>query len=62
MKELEQFQPFFYEEIINCQNVDLMAELSNLSFFPGPRPVNRLMRRARLMASWRVRQGDVAPR
>jgi galactonate dehydratase len=34
MKELEQFQPFFYEEIINCQNVDLMAELAKTTHIP----------------------------
>jgi galactonate dehydratase len=31
---LEQFQPFFYEEIINCQNVDLMAELAKTTYIP----------------------------
>src|SRR6266536_891475 len=34
MKELEQFQPFFYEEIINYQNVDLMAELAKTTHLP----------------------------
>jgi len=34
MKELEQFQPFFYEEIINSQNVDLMAELAKTTHIP----------------------------
>jgi galactonate dehydratase len=34
MKELEQFQPFFYEEIINCQEVDLMAELAKTTHIP----------------------------
>ena len=34
MKELEQFHPFFYEEIINCQNVDLMAELAKTTHIP----------------------------
>jgi galactonate dehydratase len=34
MKELEQFQPFFYEEIINCQNVDLMAEMAKTTHIP----------------------------
>ena len=34
MKELEQFQPFFYEEIINCQQVDLMAELAKTTHIP----------------------------
>ncbi|HMB28074.1 MAG TPA: galactonate dehydratase [Blastocatellia bacterium] len=34
MKELEQFQPFFYEEVINCQNVDLMAELAKTTHIP----------------------------
>ena len=34
IKELEQFHPFFYEEIINCQNVDLMAELAKTTHVP----------------------------
>jgi galactonate dehydratase len=34
MKELEQFQPFFYEEIINCQEVNLMAEMAKLTHIP----------------------------
>jgi galactonate dehydratase len=34
MKELEPLQPFFYEEIINCQNVDLMAELAKTTDIP----------------------------
>jgi galactonate dehydratase len=34
MKELEQFSPFFYEEIINCQQVDLMAELAKTTHIP----------------------------
>jgi galactonate dehydratase len=34
MKELEQFNPFFYEEIINCQQVDLMAELAKTTHIP----------------------------
>ena len=34
MKELEPFQPFFYEEIVNCQNVDLMAELAKTTHIP----------------------------
>jgi galactonate dehydratase len=34
MKELEQFSPFFYEEIINCQQVDLMAELAKTTHVP----------------------------
>jgi len=34
MKELEQFNPFFYEEIINCQQVDLMAELAKTTHVP----------------------------
>jgi galactonate dehydratase len=34
MKELEQFNPFFYEEIINCQQVDLMAEMAKTTHVP----------------------------
>jgi len=34
MKELEQFHPFFYEEVINCQNVELMAELAKTTHIP----------------------------
>jgi len=34
MKALEEFQPFFYEEIVNCQNVDLMAELAKTTPIP----------------------------
>lgn len=34
MKELEQFHPFFYEEIINCQQVDLMAEMAKTTHIP----------------------------
>jgi galactonate dehydratase len=34
MNELEQFQPFFYEEIVNCQEVDLMAELAKTTHIP----------------------------
>ena len=34
MKELEQFQPFFYEEIINCQDVNLMAEMAKTTHVP----------------------------
>ncbi len=34
MKELEQFQPFFYEEVINCQDVDGMAELAKTTHIP----------------------------
>ncbi|NOT63757.1 MAG: galactonate dehydratase [Acidobacteria bacterium] len=34
MKELEQFHPFFYEEIINCQDVDGMAELAKATHIP----------------------------
>lgn len=34
MKELEQFQPFFYEEVINCQDVNLMAELAKTTHIP----------------------------
>jgi galactonate dehydratase len=34
MKELEQFDPFFYEEVINCQEVDLMADLAKTTHVP----------------------------
>lgn len=34
MKELEPFQPFFYEEIIAAQNVDVMAELAKSTHIP----------------------------
>jgi len=34
MKELEPFHPFFYEEIINAQNVDVMAELAKSTHVP----------------------------
>ncbi len=34
MKELEQFHPFFYEEVINCQDVNLMAELAKTTHIP----------------------------
>jgi galactonate dehydratase len=34
MKELEPLNPFFYEEIINAQNVDVMAELAKSTHVP----------------------------
>jgi galactonate dehydratase len=34
MKELEPLRPFFYEEIINAQNVDVMAELAKTTHIP----------------------------
>jgi galactonate dehydratase len=34
MRELEHLHPFFYEEVINCQNVDLMAELAKSTCVP----------------------------
>jgi galactonate dehydratase len=34
MKELEPLRPFFYEEIINAQNVDVMAELAKSTSIP----------------------------
>ncbi|MBL8208993.1 MAG: galactonate dehydratase, partial [Blastocatellia bacterium] len=34
MKVLDQYQPYFYEEIINCQNVDVMAELAKQTHIP----------------------------
>jgi galactonate dehydratase len=57
MKELEQFQPFFYEEIINCQNVDLMAELAKTTHIPiatGERDFTKMG----LPADSRERRGD----
>ncbi|MBX2817939.1 MAG: galactonate dehydratase [Saprospiraceae bacterium] len=33
-KEIEQYQPFFIEEPINCQNVDVMAELARKTHIP----------------------------
>jgi galactonate dehydratase len=34
MKELEQYNPYFYEEIINAQNVDVMADLAKTTHIP----------------------------
>lgn len=34
MKALDPYQPYFYEEIINCQNVDVMAELAKQTHIP----------------------------
>jgi galactonate dehydratase len=34
MKVLDKYQPYFYEEIINCQNVDVMAELAKHTHIP----------------------------
>jgi galactonate dehydratase len=34
MKELEPLRPFFYEEIVNAQNVDVMAELARSTHVP----------------------------
>jgi len=34
MKELDPLKPFFYEEIINAQNVDVMAELAKATHIP----------------------------
>lgn len=34
MKVLEPYQPYFFEEIINCQNVELMAEMAKLTHIP----------------------------
>ena len=34
MKALEQYQPFFYEEPVQCQNVDAMAELAAKTHIP----------------------------
>jgi galactonate dehydratase len=34
MKELDPLKPFFYEEIINAQNVDVMAELAKATAIP----------------------------
>ncbi len=34
MKALEPYQPFFYEEPVQCQNVDVMAELASKTHIP----------------------------
>ncbi|NOT59636.1 MAG: galactonate dehydratase [Acidobacteria bacterium] len=34
MHALDKYQPYFYEEIINCQNVDVMAELAKQTHIP----------------------------
>ncbi|MFC2111725.1 galactonate dehydratase [Bacteroidota bacterium] len=34
IKELEPYQPFFIEEPVNCQNVDVMAELARSTHIP----------------------------
>ncbi|MBL8205039.1 MAG: galactonate dehydratase [Blastocatellia bacterium] len=34
IKALEPYQPFFYEEVINCQDVDGMAELAKSTHIP----------------------------
>jgi galactonate dehydratase len=34
MKELEPHRPYFYEEVINAQNVDVMAELAKSTHIP----------------------------
>ena len=34
MKALEPYQPFFYEEPVQCQNVDAMAELAAKTHIP----------------------------
>ncbi len=34
IKELEQFQPMFIEEPVNCQNVEVMAEMARLTHIP----------------------------
>jgi galactonate dehydratase len=34
MKALEPYQPFFYEEPVQCQNVDAMAELAGKTHIP----------------------------
>lgn len=34
IKELEQYQPWFYEEIVQCLNVDVMAELASKTHIP----------------------------
>ncbi len=33
-KEIEQYQPFFIEEPVNCQNVDVMADLARKTHIP----------------------------
>lgn len=34
MKALEPYQPYFFEEIINCQNVEVMAEMAKQTHIP----------------------------
>lgn len=34
MKALEEYQPFFYEEPVQCQNVEMMAELARKTHIP----------------------------
>lgn len=34
MKALEPYQPFFYEEVVQCLNVDVMAELARKTHIP----------------------------
>ena len=34
IKELEPYQPFFIEEPVNCQNVDVMADLAHKTHIP----------------------------
>ncbi len=34
VKALEQFQPFFYEEIVQCLNIDVMAEIARKTHIP----------------------------
>ncbi len=34
VKALEPYQPFFYEEVIQCQNVDAMAEIASKTHIP----------------------------
>ncbi|MCH2374666.1 MAG: galactonate dehydratase [Planctomycetes bacterium] len=34
VKAIEPFQPFFFEEVIQCQNVDMMAEIARKTHIP----------------------------
>ncbi|MFN0088239.1 MAG: galactonate dehydratase [Blastocatellia bacterium] len=34
IKVLEPYHPYFFEEIINCQNVDVMAEMAKMTHIP----------------------------
>lgn len=34
IKALEPYQPYFYEEVINCQNTEMMAEMARMTHIP----------------------------